>query len=253
MTPGTSGASRRLDYAYGLLAAGSVALIPFGAFPGLAVARMAPTVLLAWYALQRTRAGFGTTLAWGLFFGAWGDYFLSTFDPDLGVFGVLAFLVGHVCYIAGLRRAGWTVTRARVSLVAGLALFGLGYGGYIAWVNPQQLVSSIGGFQLTPAPQWLPVAPALLVYMPLLIGMASVAVLRNGSRVVAAGALVFVASDAIIPLNQFLLPKAHPSDLCATTALMYPGYITYYLAQFLIARGAMAESARRTVSAQPAT
>jgi uncharacterized membrane protein YhhN len=237
-----AGASQQRDIAYASLALFSIALTPLGSFPGLAVARMAPTLLLAWLVLRPTRALFGRTLALGLFFGAWGDYFLSTFDPDLGLFGVLAFLIGHVFYIAGLRRAGWQASRGRRLAVAGLIAFGLAYGAVIVWFNPQQPVGSIAGISLGPVPQLLPVAPALLAYMPLLIGMACVAVLRRGSRLVVAGALVFVVSDSLIPLNQFLLPKAHPGDLCASTALMYLGYATYYLAQFLIARGGLAES-----------
>lgn len=241
----TSGVGRRarLDLAYWLLAVFSIGLIPLGPFPGLALVRMAPTVVLAFGALPATRPAFGASIACGLLAGAMGDYFLNTFDPDLAVFGVLAFLIGHVFYIAGLRRAGWSASAARRSLVTGLATFGLGYGAVIAWVNPVQPVRAIAWVEVDP-PRLVPVAPALLAYMPLLLGMASVAVMRRGSRVLALGALVFVASDSIIPLNQFLLPRSHPSDLYATEALLYPGYITYYLAQYLIARGAMAEAAR---------
>lgn len=233
----------RLGYAYGLLSAASIALIPLGPFAGLGLIRMAPTVLLALAVLRASRPVFGVTLAAGLLCGAFGDYFLNTFDPDLAVWGVVAFLLGHIFYIAGLRRGGWRPTPSRRRVVAALWAFGLGYGAVIAWVNPVQAVSSIAGFALTPAPQMLPVAPALLAYMPALIGMACVAVLRRGSRVLAAGALVFVASDAIIPLNQFLLPKARPGDLYASAALLFPGFISYYLAQYLIARGALADSA----------
>lgn len=227
---------------YGLLSLVSVGLIPVGLFDGLALIRAAPTVLLAFTTLQGTRHQFGTSIAWGLLFGAAGDYFLNTFDPDLAPFGVLAFFAGHVAYITGLRRTGWQPTTGRRQGVAALVAFGLGYGAVILWFNPLQPVRYIGWIALDPAPQWLPVAPALLSYMPALIGTASVAVLRRGSRLVTAGALVFVASDALIPLNQFLLPKQDAGDPWASTALLYPGFITYYLAQYLIARGALAES-----------
>jgi uncharacterized membrane protein YhhN len=247
--PQSLGLHPRLGYAYGLLSAASIALIPLGPFAGLGIVRMAPTVLLALGVLRGTRPLFGVTVTAALLCGALGDYFLNTFDPDLGVWGVVAFLVGHVFYIAGLRRGGWHPTPSRRRLVGALWAFGLGYGAIIAWVNPLQAVSSIAGVALTPAPQMLPVAPALIAYMPALIGMACVAVLRRGSRVLAAGALVFVASDAIIPLNQFLLPKAHPGDLYASAALLFPGFITYYLAQYLIARGAIADAASQPVPA----
>lgn len=237
-----AGRPSRLDIVYGALAAASIAAIPLGPFAGLGLLRAAPTVALAVGVLGPTRPAFGVTIALGLLFGAFGDYFLNTFDPDLAVWGVLAFLLGHVAYLVGLRRSGWDASPPRRRLVAALVAFGLGYAAVIAWINPVQLVRTLGWIRLDPAPQALPVAPAMIAYMPLLIGMASVAVLRRGSRVLAAGALVFVASDAMIPLNQFLLPKAHPGDLYASEALLYPGFITYYLAQFLLARGAMAEA-----------
>jgi uncharacterized membrane protein YhhN len=232
--------SRVADVLYALLAIASIAVIPLGLFPGLPSLRMAPTVLLAFTALRRTRQNFGTTIAWGLALGACGDYVLSTFNNDIAVLGVLAFFAGHVCYITGLRRSGWDPTPLRRAIVAMLAVFGLAYGFYIAWVNPHVTVQSIAG---VPVPDLsLPVAPALLAYMPLLIAMACVAVLRRGSRLLAFGALVFVVSDALIPLNQFLLPKAHPGDLYATPWLVGAGFFTYYLAQYLIERGAQAES-----------
>ena len=245
---GSPPAAARASYppalvAYALLSLFSIGLIPLGVFDGLAWLRAAPTVLLAYVALRETRRRFGATIAWGLGCGAAGDYFLNTFDPDLAPLGVLAFFAGHVAYIAGLRRAGWQVTTGRMRGVAALAAFGLAYGAVILWFNPLQPVRRIAWVALDPAPQWLPVAPALLTYMPLLVGMAYVAVLRRGSRMVAAGALVFVASDALIPLNQFLLPKQQAGDPWASTALLYPGFITYYLAQYLIARGAMLETA----------
>ncbi len=215
--------------AYWLLAAVSIAVIPLGPFTALPLLRMAPTVLLAATSLRATRSRFGTTIAWGLFFGAWGDFFLATFDNSVAGLGVLAFFVGHACYITGLRRSGWHVTPLRRALVASLIVFGIGYGAVIAWINPHIPVPRLGN---------LAVAPVLLAYMPALIGMASVAVLRQGSRLLAAGALVFVASDAMIPLNQFLLPKAHATDLYATDWLLLSGFVTYYGAQWWIARGA---------------
>jgi len=233
---------RPSDLVYWLLAGISLAVIPLGLFPGVAVVRMAPTALLAAIALPRTRSLFGTTIAWGLFWGACGDWFLGTFEPDLAPMGVIAFFLGHICYIAGMRRTGWQVSSGRRSIVAGLCLFGVGYGGFILWVNPLQPISRIAWVALDPAPQMLPVAPALLAYMPLLMGMASVAVLRRGSRLWSAGALIFVASDALIPLNQFLLPRP-PGAICASNWLMFAGFLTYYWAQYWIAKGAMAEAA----------
>lgn len=226
--------------AYWLLALASMAVIPLGPFAGLAFLRMAPTVLLVVLAWRTTRARFGNTVAAGLFWGAWGDFFLGTFDNSVAVVGVLAFLIGHVCYIRGWRRAGWQFARGRVALVGALGVFGVAYGGYILWVNPHIALDHVGPLEI--APVSLPVSPALLLYLPFLLAMAAVAVLRRGSRLLAASALVFVASDAMIPLNQFLLAKAHATDLYATDALMWAGFATYYGAQFGIWWGAKRES-----------
>lgn len=218
----------------------SVALIPAGLVPGLPLLRAAPTVLLAYLALRSTRRAFGSAIAWGLLLGAAGDAFLNTFDPDLAPFGVVAFFAGHLAYIRGMRRGGWQVTPARRWGVAALLAFGLAYAAVILWFDPTQPLRRIAWVALDPPLAAVPVAPALLGYMPALIGMASVALLRRGSRLLAAGAAVFVASDALIPLNQFLLPKADGAPW-ASEGLLFAGFTTYYAAQYLIARGAMAD------------
>ncbi len=220
----------------------SLGLIAVPPFPGIAVIRMAPTLVLVVAALGATRTAFGITVAAGLFFGAWGDYFLNTFDADLAIYGVAAFLIGHVFYIVGFRRAGFAMSRGRWAIVAGLLVFAISYAAVLLIMNPMHPVSRILPFGPRGTPQLTPVAGPVIGYTVVLITMASVAVLRRGSRVLAAGALVFVASDAVIPLNVFLLPKANPGDLFATTWLLYPGFFTYYLAQYLIARGAIREA-----------
>lgn len=230
---------------YFALVALSIALIAVPPFDGLAVARMAPTLVLVGVALRETRARFGTTIAAGLFFGAWGDYFLNTFDPNFGVWGLIAFLIGHLFYIAGLRHSGLDATSSRRRIVAALVAITAIYAMYIVWRNPLQPVTRLLPFGPHGPEQMLPVSPAIVLYAAVLVAMTAVAVLRRGSRLIAIGALVFVVSDALIPLNIFLLPKAHPGDVYATTALMYPGFLTYYLAQFLIALGACSESSPR--------
>ena len=231
-----------------MLAILSLGLIAVPPFPGIAVIRMAPTLVLVAAALRVTRPAFGVTVAAGLFFGAWGDYFLNTFDADLAIYGVAAFLSGHLFYIAGFRRAGFSPSRGRWTIVAALIVFVVAYGAVLIIMNPQHPVSRILPFGPRGTPQPTPVAGPVIGYSVVLITMAAVAVLRRGSHLLAAGALIFVASDAVIPLNVFLLPKAHPGDLFATTGLLYPGFFTYYLAQYLIALGAIGEAAGRNRS-----
>ena len=71
--------------------------------------------------------------------------------------------------------------------------------------------------------------------------MARVAVVRRGSRLLAGGALVFAASDVLIPLSQLPLLTASPTDAYATPWLMFADFVTQYAAQPLTARRARAE------------
>jgi uncharacterized membrane protein YhhN len=229
--------------AYVMLSTLSLGLIAVPQFPAIAFIRMAPTLVLAAVALRATRPAFGFTVAAGLFFGACGDYFLNTFDADLAIYGVAAFLIGHVFYVVGFRRAGFSASRVRWAVVAALLVFAVSYGAVLLIMNPLHPVSRILPFGPRGTPRPTPVAVPVIIYTVVLVTMASIAVLRRGSRLVGAGALLFVASDAVIPLNVFLLPKAHASDFFASTGLLYPGLITYYLAQYLIALGAIRDAA----------
>ncbi|WMJ68327.1 lysoplasmalogenase [Stenotrophomonas sp. 24(2023)] len=130
--------------------------------------------------------------------------------------GLVAFLLAHLCYIAAF--AGGA--RGGRALLASVLLLGA-----VAAVNV------IGLWPHLPVPMRLPV----LVYVGALALMAALALARAmqghasppGARWAAGGALLFVASDALLAWDRFAggLPQASLLVLA-----------TYYVAQYGIAR-----------------
>ncbi|MFP9190393.1 lysoplasmalogenase [Natronosalvus vescus] len=172
-----------------------------------------PMVLIIAYAallLPPQRRRVHTFVLVGLGFCVVGDVTLHWF-----LIGLTAFLVGHVCYLVGfLTRA--RATRARVASVVPLALFGVAIG-----VPLLSAIQSAGDTELL-----LPVA----LYIVVILSMAWAAIL-TGNRWAIAGSLLFVTSDAILSWNMFVQDLAFSGP-----AIM----VTYYSAQFLIARSVAA-------------
>ena len=87
------------------------------------------------------------------------------------------------------------------------------------------------------------IAP-VFVYVAVMIGMMAIAALhRCDTRLIAAGAIVFMLSDARIAVNHMLL--ASPM-----LPITLSGYTSYYLAQYLIIDGAVAASCQAEATAQ---
>lgn len=124
---------------------------------------------------------------------------------DLFVFGLGAFLVGHVAYIVGLQLAG----RSGLWFVIGMAVVAVG----IALVG----IRIVRAAQAS-APE---LAVPVTAYMAVIsVMLASAFGTRNGFA--ALGALLFFASDAVIAWNKFVGPKHW-----APVTIM----ITYHLGQ----------------------
>ena len=142
----------------------------------------------------------------GLGFSAIGDVTLHWF-----LIGLTAFLVAHLCYLAGfLTRV--TVTRPRLAAVVPLAVVGVLIGDALL-----SAIRAAGDTELL-----LPVA----LYIVVILSMAWAAIL-TGNRWAAAGSLLFVTSDAILSWNMFV------ENVPLSGALIMA---TYYGAQLLIAR-----------------
>lgn len=208
---------------FAVLAVASVAWCWLPSFRGLEFLRAAPTLALVAAAFRNTRRHFGLRVTLGALCGACGDYFLSAAAKDWFIPGLAAFLAGHVFYIAAfwsprrLSRGRWGVTG-----VITLATFVL-VGALIfrfAGTDQQHLLAPIA------------------VYGLVIAVMAAAAVFfDSNTRLIAAGATVFVISDAHIAVNHMLLPSP-------ILLLSVSGYATYYLAQALIVGGAIRHHAR---------
>jgi uncharacterized membrane protein YhhN len=181
-----------------------------------------PLVLLS-LILAAAVLGAGDTTAgrWllvALVFGLLGDVALLSDSLPRFLAGVWAFLIGHVAFLVcfavlGLPGPGWSVL--------GLVLLS------VALVATRRVVPEthrLGGARLS-----IPVA----VYSGV-IGAMLVCAWLTGEPLVALGASVFVASDAILSVNRFVRPVPH-----ARLALM----VTYHVGQALIVAGVLAATA----------
>ncbi len=167
------------------------------------VAALLPGTLLA--------NSYGRAIALGLLFSLMGDIWLNL-PQDRFILGLASFLVAHVCY--------------------GFAFFaGIGAGGF-AWVLV--LLALVGATVLrylwpTLSEQ---LKPPVSIYVAVIVLMASLGVGRmllapsESSVLAAVGAVLFMASDAVLAINRF----RRQFPLAEATVLG-----TYFAAQFLIA------------------
>jgi uncharacterized membrane protein YhhN len=141
--------------------------------------------------------------------------------PDLFVFGLSAFLMGHVMYILSYRQHRWE-DASRGLLVTQMIRFSLpvvlaGTGLVVV------LFPALGGMQIP-----------VLVYAIVIVVMVMTALFRYGRTnsssfwLIFGGALLFMASDSVLAINKFLsiVPNA---ELWIMT--------TYMTAQFMIVAG----------------
>jgi uncharacterized membrane protein YhhN len=122
--------------------------------------------------------------------------------------GLLAFLVGHLCYIAGF----WTDAPTAIAFLASAALAAVAIGTVARRILP--------AVRSTDPPLTGPVAGYMVV-----IGVMVASALATGNLVAAAGAALFAASDSLIAWNRFV--GALPA---AGLAIM----VTYHLGQALL-------------------
>lgn len=176
-----------------------------------AVPKVASISLLAWAAFR-----FSDLLGTALTLGACGDLLLGVshlgrFGPgQLFLFGLAAFLLGHLFYIVMFVRflpRNWARPHPlrELGILAVLATLGL----------------VLAMLQHALGPLLVPV----IVYALVLATMAITALLADlGNPLAAIGALCFVASDATLAVAKFLGPFASAPLI----------WITYYAAQLLI-------------------
>lgn len=175
---------------------------------------------LAIFVLRNLTDRDGLLLATGLAFSVLGDVFLAIDPQNLFVFGLGAFLVGHLFYVALFARNfpfPMRVSRGKKMAVAGLGLYGVVM---VAWLWPD-----MGDLRA-------PVA----FYISVILAMGVCAVLAEfARRWIVIGALLFIFSDSVIAVEKFKL------DFAASDYLIWA---TYYLGQYLIAMGFVRERLR---------
>ena len=188
--------------------------------PWMPALKIVPIAILAWQA-ARHLAGTSRTLALiALVFSATGDVLLAVEFANHFIFGLGAFLLAQLTYAGNFLRHA-----RRPSLcLAGRAFSILVAAGLLA----MQVLPAAGDLAL-------PVA----FYIVAIVSMAlSAAAHRSGSSLLFAGALTFMASDALIAINRFL----DPVPLAGTWIML-----TYYGAQALLVYGLIrADLAART-------
>ncbi|EDP95006.1 lysoplasmalogenase [Kordia algicida OT-1] len=151
-----------------------------------------------------------------LLFSLWGDVLLMFVSYDEGFFiaGLVSFLLAHVMYIVVFFRDR-NGKKDSLSFVALLLVYAVG----LFWLIKDGL-----GDLLIP----------VLVYMAVILSMATTAfmrkgmVLHQGFKLVFVGALFFMVSDSLLAVNKFYdpLPFSNLSIMA-----------TYAIAQFLIVMG----------------
>jgi uncharacterized membrane protein YhhN len=134
-----------------------------------------------------------------------GDVFLML-PRDLFVPGLVAFLLGHIAYVVGLRVEGAGATAMLVSAVVVVV---------VATVVGTRIVGAVrrGSQSELTGP--------VVAYMAVISTMVTCA-LATGNAFAAAGAGLFFASDALIAWNRFVQPLAW-----APVTIM----VTYHLGQ----------------------
>ncbi len=164
-----------------------------------------PAFLLSLLAYIGLSVGFGGRMIWftiGAFFCLAGDLLLLLWRERF-IFGLLAFLVGHIFYVIGFNDLEPFLNLWGVFLIVILAA-------YVAWFDRQLVVSlqAKGKKSLLIAALLYSVVISLMVYSALMTWT------RPGWPVIASlfvslGALLFYACDSILAYDRFIAPISH--------------------------------------------
>ena len=168
---------------------------------------------------------FAILIQLGFFFSWLGDILLMFEDdvPSFFIFGLIAFLLTHICYIFAFRKS--VTDSKRPSYIKQKPLFAIPFillGITIYWALFPNLK------ELT-----IPV----LVYTGVIVTMVIFALnTKNAVTTVSyqllfAGAMVFMISDTVLSFNKFLFPTSYAEVIIMST---------YIAAQYLIMKGSIA-------------
>ncbi len=200
------------------------------------VTKPATMLALLWWIWQSV--GFGGSMLWftiGVIFCMAGDVFLML-PRDMFIFGLLAFLLGHISYILGLNNVPPFINMAglflliileKVLAIVTIIILGI----YLVWLFP---LLARGLAEKGKKALRIPVLVYSLV-ISLMVYSALMTWNRAGWTTAAAlcvsmGAVLFFASDSMLAWDRFLNPLPH-----ARLRVM----VTYHLGQIGIILGAL--------------
>ena len=205
-----AGLSRSLAWLFAALAGAFVLSLPYTPYPGDFLLKVSPIACLLVAVIAAGAPGRQRLLIpAALLFCGIGDVSL-----ELGhfSFGLGAFLIGHLFYL------GAFCGQPQLSVGKALLLTGL-------VIYSAALVTFL-------APHLGDMAPAVFLYMAVIVTMAAAAISgRQNHPLVALGALLFVLSDSLIAVNRFVEP---------IPGARYWIMVLYYSAQYLLTRDARA-------------
>ena len=160
-----------------------LATLPFRPYPLDWLVKSVPTASLAVLALFAISGTKGKLLTLGFLFSAVGDGILER-DPGYFVYGLVAFLIAHLFYIAAfLKKPAVKGPRAVIALVVVI------YGLVLGWF----LVPHLGDMRVP-----------VMVYLCIILGMGVAAAVGMANHfVVIIGACFFILSDSLILLTDF--------------------------------------------------
>lgn len=194
----------------------------FGPFPGEEMLKAVPCLVLALIVVFRVEGWEGKVLAVALVLSAAGDYILGIYEDGVQkhfIYGLGAFLLAHIAYIVVFAR---NLKKQSTRYPVLIAIFV--FSGILAFMMVPKL-----GELLIP----------VLVYLVVILTMGVFATLRDmKTPLLMLGAMFFVISDSVIAVNRFI---------DEVPAAFYIIMITYYLAQYMIARAFVLESSTKTV------
>lgn len=173
--------------------------IATGPFPGRWAVKTASIAALAVMARRHP------VLALALAFGSLGDALLDL-SSSYFVYGLVAFLCGHIAYTVYFARTGDSASKIAAAALAAYSI------AYLAWLWP-----GLGAMRIP------------VVFYVAAITVMAVTSFRLG-WVVAAGAVLFLISDSLLAANRFRMPVPGRDWLV---------WLTYYFGQLAIATGAL--------------
>jgi alkenylglycerophosphocholine/alkenylglycerophosphoethanolamine hydrolase len=180
----------------------------FEPYPLSWLLKIIPISLLILYVSHQNQSVVPAIFIIGLFFSMLGDFILD-FDRQAGfLYGLGAFFVAHLFYIASLGK--WSIKPQ--SILVGLVV--LSYGGFVSYLIFPQL----GKLQIP-----------VIAYMTILFIMTlSTLFCYRSNPWLVLGGISFLISDSIIGLNKFY----HTIPFSAVMIMS-----SYYFAQYALVRG----------------